>query len=309
MKKKIERILLVLFFSIILLCTMNIYAHSGRTDSSGGHRDNKNVSGLGSYHYHCDGNPPHLHINGICPYEPVSIPTTTNISPTIVKSINVESVTIASSVKDIEIGETMKLSTTILPNNASDKTIKWTTNNAEILVVDTNGLVTAKSAGLAIVTATSINGIVDKKEIIVKQSPKSISINKDITELTIGQTMKLTATIEPNNSVYEASWLTSNSEIATVDVSGNVKALKEGNVIITVKTNNGKSDSINIKIVPEIISSDALQIVNTSENSDNFSGIIGILILGGAGYLCYRKYKKHSIDTNEQAKRRKNKGL
>ncbi|MCG4715607.1 hypothetical protein L0P75_16385, partial [Faecalibacillus intestinalis] len=36
-------------------------------DSSGGHRDNKNKSGLGSYHYHCGGHPAHLHTNG-CPY-------------------------------------------------------------------------------------------------------------------------------------------------------------------------------------------------------------------------------------------------
>lgn len=46
-----------------------VFAHSGRTDSSGGHRDNKNKSGLGSYHYHCGGNPAHLHPNGICPYK------------------------------------------------------------------------------------------------------------------------------------------------------------------------------------------------------------------------------------------------
>ena len=44
-------------------------AHSGRTDSNGGHRDNKNKSGLGSYHYHCVGLPAHLHTNGICPYD------------------------------------------------------------------------------------------------------------------------------------------------------------------------------------------------------------------------------------------------
>lgn len=43
-------------------------AHSGRTDSNGGHRDNKNKSGLGSYHYHCGGYPAHLHTNGVCPY-------------------------------------------------------------------------------------------------------------------------------------------------------------------------------------------------------------------------------------------------
>lgn len=44
-------------------------AHGGRTDSNGGHKDNKNKSGLGSYHYHCGGYPAHLHPNGVCPYD------------------------------------------------------------------------------------------------------------------------------------------------------------------------------------------------------------------------------------------------
>ena len=44
------------------------YAHSGRTDSSGGHCDNKNKSCLGSYHYHCGGYQAHLHNNGVYPY-------------------------------------------------------------------------------------------------------------------------------------------------------------------------------------------------------------------------------------------------
>lgn len=61
-----------LFFVIcIFVVTFSIsaFAHSGRTDSSGGHRDNMNRSGLGSYHYHCGGHPPHLHNDGECPYE------------------------------------------------------------------------------------------------------------------------------------------------------------------------------------------------------------------------------------------------
>lgn len=56
----VQLILLVIF-------TVPAYSHSGRTDSSGGHRDTKNVSGLGPYHYH-HGMGPHLHPNGICPY-------------------------------------------------------------------------------------------------------------------------------------------------------------------------------------------------------------------------------------------------
>lgn len=64
--KKFSKFVIVLF--ILSLFTSAAYAHSGRTDSSGGHKDNKNVSGLGYYHYHCGGHPAHLHINGICPY-------------------------------------------------------------------------------------------------------------------------------------------------------------------------------------------------------------------------------------------------
>lgn len=54
-------------------------AHSGRTDSRGGHKDNKNKSGLGSYHYHCGGHPAHLHPNGVCPYSNSS--STTSYTP------------------------------------------------------------------------------------------------------------------------------------------------------------------------------------------------------------------------------------
>ncbi|MDR1549034.1 MAG: YHYH domain-containing protein [Hungatella sp.] len=49
-------------------CIIIAQAHSGRTDSQGGHHDYKNKSGLGSYHYH-HGYSAHLHPNGVCPYE------------------------------------------------------------------------------------------------------------------------------------------------------------------------------------------------------------------------------------------------
>lgn len=49
-KKGIRRLVLSLLF-ILTLTTQCVFAHSGRTDSSGGHKDNKNKSGLGYYHY------------------------------------------------------------------------------------------------------------------------------------------------------------------------------------------------------------------------------------------------------------------
>ena len=71
MKKKLMKRLSVYAISGMLCFSTApgiVQAHPGRTDSSGGHHDNKNVSGLGSYHYHCGGNPAHLHSGGVCPY-------------------------------------------------------------------------------------------------------------------------------------------------------------------------------------------------------------------------------------------------
>lgn len=59
------------FFAMLVVVFLLIpglaLGHSGRTDSSGGHNDNRNASGLGGYHYH-HGYGPHLHTGGICPY-------------------------------------------------------------------------------------------------------------------------------------------------------------------------------------------------------------------------------------------------
>lgn len=61
MMKKVFLILLILV--IVLSITFPTFAHSGRTDSQGGHHDRSN----GSYHYH-HGYPAHDHPNGECPY-------------------------------------------------------------------------------------------------------------------------------------------------------------------------------------------------------------------------------------------------
>lgn len=76
--------ILIMIMCLSLLLSYNVsFAHSGRTDSSGGHHDYNNISGLGYYHYHCGGHPAHLHPNGICPYSSAaktSISTTKKVS-------------------------------------------------------------------------------------------------------------------------------------------------------------------------------------------------------------------------------------
>lgn len=83
-----------------------IQSHSGRTDSSGGHRDNKNKSGLGSYHYHCGGHEAHLHNNGKCPYSSTSKTsnsTTKKSSNSTKKTTTKTSTKYSATVKKVQI--------------------------------------------------------------------------------------------------------------------------------------------------------------------------------------------------------------
>lgn len=78
----------IILLSVSIL-PVTLFAHSGRTDANGGHRDNKNKSGLGSYHYHCGGYPAHLHKNGICPYSSSSSSSSNSTSSSSSKKVTI----------------------------------------------------------------------------------------------------------------------------------------------------------------------------------------------------------------------------
>lgn len=92
MKKKKFKVIITIII-IVLIIPIISFAHGGKTDSSGGHRDNNNVSGLGSYHYH-HGYSAHLHPNGVCPYETKNTVTYTQ-TETAEASISLDQITAA----------------------------------------------------------------------------------------------------------------------------------------------------------------------------------------------------------------------
>lgn len=203
-------ITILMIIAIILFLNLDSFAHSGRTDSNGGHKDNKNASGLGSYHYHCGGNPPHLHTNGVCPYSSnkttkstssssnSSTSNTSNKSSTTsstsssyssttssASNTNTNSTTTtkpttitATEIKinqgncSIEIGETKKLTASITPDNVTNKTITWKSNDESVATVNEIGEVTAKKSGVVSIVASTSNGKIDTIAINVKEKHK-----------------------------------------------------------------------------------------------------------------------------------------
>ena len=182
-KNKAKIISVLLTILSIISIGANAYAHSGRTDSSGGHKDNKNKSGLGSYHYHCGGHPAHLHTNGVCPYSSNSSSSksstsnysssNTKTTSTVTTTIEVTDIKINENVTTMKEGESHKLIATIAPDNATDKNITWKSSDESIATISTTGEVVAKKYGTVEITATSSNGKTSTIKINVKESAKT----------------------------------------------------------------------------------------------------------------------------------------
>ena len=154
----------------------------------------------------------------------------------------VESVTINENLS-LKVGENCALSVTILPVDAADKSLKWTSDTTSVATVDENGKVTAVAVGSAKITATSSNGKNAVCNVTVaenKISVTEVSLNKTTLELTVEGTETLTATVKPDNaSDKSVSWTSSDTAIATVDTNGKVTGVKEGTATITATTKDG----------------------------------------------------------------------
>ena len=160
MNSKKGKLSTMLTVVISIVCvSLNLYAHSGRTDSSGGHKDNKNKSGLGSYHYHCGGYPAHLNKNGVCPYTSKSS-SSSSTKPVFAEPVEIKStkIEIEENIETMYVGETETLTATISPSNVTNKKITWKTSDKDIANVDSNGNITAKQAGVVKITASTSDG-------------------------------------------------------------------------------------------------------------------------------------------------------
>ncbi|MBQ3754003.1 MAG: Ig domain-containing protein, partial [Prevotella sp.] len=78
--------------------------------------------------------------------------------------VNVTGVTLAQTEGVLTVGETLTLTATVAPDDATDKSVTWTTSDASVATVDGNGVVTAQGLGKATITATATNGTADTSD-------------------------------------------------------------------------------------------------------------------------------------------------
>lgn len=173
----------------------------------------------------------------------VDVDGITAVCKVTVVGIPVESITLNQEQITLEKKQTAQLVATVLPEDADDKTVTWTSEDSNIATVDDKGLVTGVAAGetkiIAACGEVSAECVVTVEGIAVE----SIAIDKASLEMEVGETAQLTATVTPEDAENkEVIWTSSNEKVATVDETGLVTAIAVGEASIVAACGNIKTD-------------------------------------------------------------------
>lgn len=151
--------------------------------------------------------------------------------------------------KTLEVGETLTLNLKVENTN---KKATFVSSNEEVLTVNENGVVEAKSVGSAKIYAL----IQDEKECksnslefnVLAKSDIKVALDVETPMLIVNDTLELKPTITGNINNYPVSYISSDTSVASIDNSGKITALKEGKTKISVVIKNIERASIEFNI-------------------------------------------------------------
>ena len=185
--------------------------------------------------------------------------------------IPVQTVVLSFSELSLKVGERGELPTaTVTPNNASDKSIRWTSDNEAIAKIE-DGRVVAVRSGTTQLIASSVNGKTAALQVVVSevqqpqqpqhpqepqqpQQPQVIPVQSvtvtpaSITAKVGDAPIQLTATVLPANATSPTvSWKSNNEQVVKVDSNGKVTIIAAGETTIEAKAGE-KSFTVQVKV-------------------------------------------------------------
>ena len=172
--------------------------------------------------------------------------------------VKVQSLTLSDSALTVEVTDTASLTVaTVVPEDAADKTVTWTSSAPAVATVDETGLVTAVAMGEATVTATAKDGsgatasctvtVPEAKINALTMNPAALKLRIDSNQTAAGSDT-LTVTFDPDYATYQnLTWESLNPGVATVTPDPNdptratVTAVDSGTVTILASSTHGKN--------------------------------------------------------------------
>lgn len=206
----------------------------------------------------------------------------------------------------MEPNKAFKLTSTIAPANAGNKTLTYTSSNPKVVSVNEYGTIRSHTAGTVVITVTSNTGVSASCKVTVIGLPENISLNYKNVILASGEQATVKATLKPANASSLLTWSTSTPSVASVNSNGTITAHRPGFTFLTAKTTNGKSVKIPVQVKRKSNSqttgyikldskvNDILDQIIASTSNDHVSIIKGIqswimnqTTYGYAGYYDY----------------------
>ena len=176
-----------------------------------------------------------------------------NIGEEHLDEIDPTSITLDKNSVSIMEGTSAAVKATVSPENASDKTVTWSSSDTSVATVS-GGTITGIGTGTAVITAKTWNDLTAKVTVTVTKNPDiilptGISLSEKNITLTEGDSSTLAATVTPSNATNKTvTWSSSNVSVATVDGTGKVSAVKEGTAVITSTTVNGYKATVTVTV-------------------------------------------------------------
>lgn len=212
---------------------------------------------------------------------------------TIDKLVAVSSITIdGEQTLTLKVNEVATLVATVLPDNATDKTIEWTSSDNDVVEV-ARGRLLAHKAGDAVITATAKDGQGAKATVAVKVIVEAESVEvSGAKHVAINGTVTFAATVAPENATDKTvTWTTDNDKIATVDKNGVLTGVAEGKVVVTATTANGKTANISVYVTKVAIDGTQDEVYNTVDafatNGEDIVTVKDVVLFGDKGLYMF----------------------
>lgn len=168
------------------------------------------------------------------------------------KDISVYSIELNRTKLDLFEGSEFILTATVVPDNASDKTVVWETRNDQIASVSETGLVKGVGVGKTMITASADGGRIRTTCTIMVCKEEKLVLNENVVDLFLGDEFILLPKEFPESITnYFVTWKSSNPSVALVSKDGKIAGFSQGKSTITASVCDGAFEAsceVNVKV-------------------------------------------------------------
>ena len=201
------------------------------------------------------------------------------------KEVKVQQITLTPSASSVVVGESLQITAKVLPENATNATLKWKITPENVLKpTAVLGQFTAQQVGEALVRAEAADGsgITAECKVVVKpRLVQAISLNATQKHLIIGDSFTLTATLSPENATNRnVIWKLVSGDAISLSNTGVIQAKKVGEALVRAEAADGSSITAECKVVvkPRLVQAISLKVEkDTVAIGDHFTVTADVL--------------------------------